>query len=320
MTGYKLKSGGLNKSPMGELEIWQLINYFFSSQSKKSTTYKYALLRAILDETFNLSPPNYEVTFKTIFEKFSEIYWNLSVKEQIRQSTDKTAIIDSILNNYAKKNTPTLFIPFKKLPIHDKEKLIKEITLKGKNNVFGALYTDFNGKLFGFDKTASIINIHPDVVLFLKKFKVNINRLNNYEWIKWMESNSKIITHKNYIDALENSIERGSLRGQMNSLKGEKYLPFKCFYCTNTPTTLDHIIPWSFISHDKIWNLVYCCKGCNGRKNARLCDRKVFKSILLRNLDLIKNKYDFNNELLSYSEPDYIELFDYAEQNGIKIW
>lgn len=109
------------------------------------------------------------------------------------------------------------------------------------------------------------------------------------------------------------------LTAQMNSLKKEKYLPFKWFYYPNPPTDPDHVIPWSFICHDKIWNLVYCCKGCNGRKNARLSNQNLFKLVLQRNLDLQNNKYDFNNELLSYSKKDYDGLYKYTHQNGLRI-
>ena len=32
------------------------------------------------------------------------------------------------------------------------------------------------------------------------------------------------------------------------------------------------------------------------------------------------DNYDFNNELTSYVDKDYIDLFDFAEKNGLKIW
>jgi 5-methylcytosine-specific restriction endonuclease McrA len=320
MAGWEMKSGLLNTKPMNETEIWSLINFFFSSQSKNTTTYKFALLKAILDEAFNLSPSNNQISFNTIFEKFSEIYWNLSVNQQIKQSTGRAAAIEIVLNNFAIKNPATRALTFGKLSLSDRISLIKKVTTKGKPYVFGAVYTDFNGQLFGFNLKSGLINIHPKVIPFLKNFKININKLNNYEWIRWMERNSKIKSAKEYVYALENSIERMSLKAQMNSFKKEKSLPFKCFYCPKTPTTLDHIIPWSFIGNNKTWNLVYCCTSCNSTKNARICNQQLFNLILKRNKNLQKIKYDFNDEFKTYSEIDYLDLYNYAKKNGLRIW
>ena len=74
------------------------------------------------------------------------------------------------------------------------------------------------------------------------------------------------------------------------------------------------------IGNNKTWNLVYCCTSCNSTKNARICNQQLFNLILKRNKNLKKIKYDFNDEFKTYSEIDYLNLYNYAKKNGLRIW
>lgn len=45
----------------------------------------------------------------------------------------------------------------------------------------------------------------------------------------------------------------------------------RCFYCDRTldqsPVEVDHVIPWSFILGDPLWDLVLACRNCNSAKS-----------------------------------------------------
>ena len=93
-----------------------LFNFVFSDSCHKRNTYKFGLIKSILDNLFN--GQNIEdgiyFTYEQLFAKFAENYWNLIVKYDLRQMRKdsksdlskveiilKTAVkSDSILSNF----------------------------------------------------------------------------------------------------------------------------------------------------------------------------------------------------------------------------
>lgn len=51
--GWNSKSGILKNEKISEDELWSYFNYFFSDSCQKTTTYKFAFLKSILDNLFN---------------------------------------------------------------------------------------------------------------------------------------------------------------------------------------------------------------------------------------------------------------------------
>ena len=87
MPGWNLKSGTITKYDVGEDEMWSLFNFVFSEASAKKTTYKFGLIKSILDNilTGEETPLGIFITYEKIFSKFAENYWNLVVKYNLRQ-------------------------------------------------------------------------------------------------------------------------------------------------------------------------------------------------------------------------------------------
>jgi hypothetical protein len=46
----------------------------------------------------------------------------------------------------------------------------------------------------------------------------------------------------------------------------------QCFYCevAGVPLDVEHVIPWSFVLEDRIWNLVLACQRCISTKGDRI--------------------------------------------------
>ena len=80
-------SGEITSHAVPEDEIWAEFNGFFSSNSRKTATYKYGFLKSILDNLFSCEATSrgMELTFQQLFEKFTENYWNLILKYNLRQ-------------------------------------------------------------------------------------------------------------------------------------------------------------------------------------------------------------------------------------------
>ena len=119
-------------------------------------------------------------------------------------------------------------------------------------------------------------------------------------------------------------IKRDSLR------KFKRYLDLenkehKCFICNryiaDNNLSIDHVIPWSYMYSDDIWNLVYVCKSCNSSKNSRtpsekeivkLKDRNRKLLLLMEDYKIINKVYD---ELKLAIEKDYVNKFWIGSKN-----
>ena len=52
--------------------------------------------------------------------------------------------------------------------------------------------------------------------------------------------------------------------------------------------SIDHVIPWSYLFSDDLWNLVYVDKSNNSEKGNRIPSQKTIKRLVDRNKDLMK--------------------------------
>ena len=53
MAGWDLKNGIITEYSPSEERIWSLFNFVFSDSSRKRNTYKFGLIKSILDNSFN---------------------------------------------------------------------------------------------------------------------------------------------------------------------------------------------------------------------------------------------------------------------------
>jgi hypothetical protein len=61
-----------------------------------------------------------------------------------------------------------------------------------------------------------------------------------------------------------------------------------CFYCGKSHEVLhvDHVIPWSFVLEDRIWNLVLACSACNCAKSDMTPEDESIAQLIRRNANL----------------------------------
>lgn len=82
--------------------------------------------------------------------------------------------------------------------------------------------------------------------------------------------------------------------------------------------SIDHVIPWSYLFSDDIWNLVYVKKNLNSSKSNKIPTEEIIKKLEQRNKNLLemmkKNKVDdkrFKELELSINK-DYVREFWYG--------
>lgn len=327
MAGWSLNEGELiEENSIEDDEYWRLFNCFFSNSSWKRTAYKFGLVKSILDNLFNTEQigNRFFISYDDIFVRFTENYWNLIVKDNLKLmrkgSFSNTSKIETILLDHKTESPILEKLEFSDISTPEKEAIIKEVKKACKRNVFGALYEDFEGKLYSFSLKGKGIHLSDGSYRFLFKYKPEIEIMNYYYWAKFLEQiNDSAKVH--ILSKLELSTpKRNNLsiyKDLLMELDGHK-----CFYCgkeLKETVHVDHFIPWSFIHDDKIWNFVLSCPNCNSKKNNKLPSTVYIEKIKDRNV-IISQFETTKKDFVSY-RPDLIEdMWTYARKSGYKEW
>ncbi len=321
--GYLLKEAEYVDRPLSDDEMWSAFAYLFSSKSVNDTSYKFGFLKSILDNLYN-TDSKLVLTFDQLFSKFAEIYWNLVLKHHIRQKKPGKLNRRSELENallYGKEKYDILDdIPFESLSEEMRIDICHKVKMKCKENVVGALYVDLGGLLYSFSKKGEWIRINPRMYEFVCKHKVAIEKLNYYEWAKFLER----VNEDSAIDHLLSKIDESTLRTR-SSLAYYRDILFRefesnCFYCgkpvTKRSVEVDHFIPWSFIKDDQIWNFVLACPECNNKKRDKLAQVDYLNKISERNEIMIER-----NQSNDESARRIKMIYNWAQKNGYnEIW
>jgi len=82
---------------------------------------------------------------------------------------------------------------------------------------------------------------------------------------------------------------------------------------TENELSVEHIIPWSFMFSDDIWNLVLCHRSENSSKSNSIFDERIIEKLEKRNALLLK-KLEGNN----ITDKKYDELKNAVENNYVR--
>ena len=323
MAGWKNQYGALIEGDITESEYQRLFNRVFSDQSKKTTTYKFAFIKALLDSIYSVEPigSKYYLQLDDVFDKFSENYWNLVVKHGLKQHRKSiaTSSIENVLQPYCENENYKTF-KYANLTETDRSQIVQEVKRACKKYVIGALHEDFEGKLYGFDlKKADYLELKDLAVFYMRKHKAEIEKLNYYSWAKFLETSnekeSQIISH------LEQSTPKRENLSVYRELLKKEFEDNCCFYCGHKldKIQVDHVIPWSFMKDDHLWNFVLSCPKCNNRKKDKLPVEKYLDLVIKRNEELLKSTNEAIIKEMETYPANYKEIWEYAQNSGYAI-
>lgn len=323
MAGFDLKEGRYITGKITDDELWSAFSCVFSSRSRNDTSYKFGFLKSIIDNLYNVDE-NLELTFDQLFSKFAEIYWNLILKYNLRQkaqtSDNKKAFIEQILLKAKEKYGITEIIPYESLSAEMMIDISHQVKMKCKTNVVGALFKDTKALFYSFSKKEEWIQINPYMYEFLCKHKIIIEKLNYYEWARFLEKVNEDKTADHILTKIDASSKRNNL-SDYRQILFEEFENKKCFYCGKLlkpdKIDVDHFVPWSFIKDDNLWNLVLACPTCNRSKNDRLPEKHYLDLLIQRNMKISIEHRDMKNyqhRMLSYA-------YNWARMNGYdSLW
>ena len=321
--GCDLKEASYKVGNHSDDELWAAFSRVFSGQSKNTSSYKYGFLKAILDNLYNVDE-DLKLTFDQLFGKFTEIYWNLILKYQLKQmahsKNSKGTLLEQILKDAEEKYCIPTSTPYESLQPTMMFDIEHQVKMKCKEYVVGALFADTNALFYSFSKRKEWIQINPVMFSFICKHKVMIEKLNYYEWARFLEKVNMTSQSLNLLTKIDESSKRSNLE-YYRKILFEEFESHTCFYCgkelKKDHIHVDHFIPWSFVKDDNLWNFVLACPECNLRKSSRLPDKGYLDRIVMRNEKLIGVK-DLSElpDMDNYQKDRLIHIYDWAQMNG----
>lgn len=288
-----------------------------------------------------MTEDNIKISFSKISKKYIKYYWNQTIFFDLKQGSNPIkppvilTYVKEIIQKYFKltnSNIPELYekaeTKFERIGlIRDYNKLVKKIVSTLKQDVSWR-FKILNGKdteIYSYIKGNDFIIIDSSLLKKLKENEQDLYDLINYRWGLILETfNSSPRINKKVKIMDERDIKRSSLN------KFKKFLDLenkehKCFLCDNVISenniSIDHVIPWSYMYSDDIWNLVYVCKNCNSSKNNRIPSEEEINKLKLRNISLLKHMEENNihnkiyDELKLSIEKDYVSKFWIGSKN-----
>ena len=228
---------------------------------------------------------NLTLTFDQLFGTFTEVYWNLVLKHGIRQQ-----------------------------PVSERS-----------NGTY--LEQALNATTARYSITTDIPfeSISDEAKIEVCKHKLAIEKLNYYEWAKYLEK----INDDSVMDHLLTKIDKSSERENLSIYRRILFEEFEnesCFYCGKKLSNdgqkvhVDHFVPRAFIKDDKMWNLVLACPTCNLQKNDNLASIIYLEKLLDRNKKIILMN-EKAKDMGTYSAQNLRAVYYWAKINGYDaIW
>lgn len=253
----------------------------------KSATYKPALLKALVRCCQRSDAPT--VPLISIGREFSKLYWNQTVIYHLRQAASLTKeaeavkLIRRMADQYRTRDISAL-------PAVAREELNAKMARLLTVNVLAAFHASKPADmpmLYEWKPGQDYVRIGAASHAFLTQHPQALELIANFYWAEFLENCNRLaprIVQKVARDAAR----RGSLAKYLKILVNETRL--YCFYCEapfreKTPT-VDHVIPWSFLLEEGLWDLVLACAKCNGAKSDLLPSRNFIDKLIDRNRKL----------------------------------
>ena len=282
-------------------------------------TYKMSWLRSIIEFTIESDAKVIDLVFiaRTMFKHYWDqtIFFNLQQGQNpYREPIIVQIVKREIINFYKKKYNN--FKPIFFLKIQDKINVdTKKIIQVLKRDVIWRFQKDVNLYLIEKNKNQIILK-DP---LFLKNNSEVILELVNFRWTQILENYNSAPKIANKVRGTEKGeIKRKNLNKFHHLLEIEN--PKKICFLSNKKIeddlSIHHVIPWSYLYSDDIWNLVYTKSNKNSKQSNKIPTKKMIDKLIVRNKVLMKKMEEKN-----LKNKFYYELKNSIEKNLVnQFW
>jgi hypothetical protein len=224
---------------------------------------------------------------KTLGREFTKLYWNQTVIYHLRQAASLTKEAEAVkLIRETAKGHKTRDLSA--LPERAREALDNRMARLLTVNVLSAFHRSKPLRmpsLYEWVRGWDYVLVKPAARDFLVQHGQTLELIANFYWAEFLENCNRLAPR--IVQKVARSAERrASVKKYLRTLCKES--PLACFYCgarlgSGVEITIDHVIPWSFLLEEGLWDLVLACGTCNGTKSDSLPPRHFIDKLISRN-------------------------------------
>ncbi len=167
------------------------------------------------------------------------------------------------------------YVPFRLIRPFFKKELqgLKDYVINQRIEVIAREKFETRKPLFCFDENCEAISVHPEWASYIKTNYPIVRAWVSWEWLQYMQRCNP------NVPAVANKLfppqQREPLKAQTSYWKLVlKHTDVRCIYSGETinpdALSLDHYLPWSFVAHNQLWNLVPTLTAVNSAKSNNL--------------------------------------------------
>jgi hypothetical protein len=273
-----------------------------------SSSYKPALLKALVRIVRGGATP--QISLLRIGHEFVDLYWVQTIVFRLRQAATITAepeVVRRIRSTSDLSGARRL----SELPPDARLRLDHEIAKVLTIDVLDRFHRSAPSampRLYTWRSSDDFITIDDETLAFIRMSGYALETIANHWWARKLERVNMLAPL--IIEKVErNGAERGSLAKYVKLLRVADRT--QCFYCDRpidegeTPH-VDHVIPWSFLLSDPLWDLVISCASCNLAKSDLLPDARYLDKLAAVAVDRGKRTLPigFGSPLITREELD----------------
>ena len=196
-------------------------------------------------------------------------------KKLLRATISKQSLDNSLVDYVPFRiNRPFFQAEFRGLPDQQVDKLMIKVAREN---------FETRKPLLGYSEDASSIFIHPDWVEYIRVNYPIIRGWASWQWLEYMQSRNPSVP------GISNKLFPPQRRESLTSQT--KYwelilqeTSLRCIYSGEflviDNLSLDHYLPWSFVTHDWLWNLIPTVPNVNSSKSNNLPSDIYFSSFV----------------------------------------
>ena len=249
--------------------------------SSMSSSYKPALLKALI--RIIRGGAARPISLLQIGHEFVDLYWVQTVVFRLRQAATITAEPE-VVRRIRSTSESSGIQRLSDLTVATRGRLDREMARVIKINVLERFHRSAPsamGPLYSWRPGDDCIMVEDETFVFMQSSGHALETIANHWWARYLERVNMLAPL--IIEKIElNGAERGSLAKYAKVLRSTDRA--HCFYCERpvgngeTPH-VDHVIPWSFLLSDPIWDLVLSCVSCNLAKSDVLPDPRYLDKL-----------------------------------------
>lgn len=169
---------------------------------------------------------------------------------------------------------------------------------------------DLKKPLYSIDRKTLSLLIHPDWAEYLNENYRIVHSWAMWEWLQYMQArnpNAPAVPKKLFPPP-----QREQLTQQTNYWRAIlEQADLRCIYSRKRLTArrfaLDHFLPWSFVAHDQLWNLLPADPSANSAKGNQLpSTRYIEEFIRVQHTGLTVSHHFFSNRRWHNAVESYV--------------